>query len=167
MLHLKINLPLRSTVLLNQCPLHWDQINGCSGIGLGLLIGNSFGFLRLEASHWVTAELQATRLPFLTLVYWVVTITMKFQWLLSLCAMESWRQRRMLSFLNIHRLQGWMYQGCSVHSLATLKSKQWKSIILGPSTLFFPQNKGNQIYTSEHECESHWPLWDVLLISKL
>ena len=38
-----------------------------SGIGLGLLIGNSFGFLRFEASHWVTAELQATWLPFLHL----------------------------------------------------------------------------------------------------
>ena len=71
-------------------------------------------------------------IAFVMLVYWVVTITMKFQWLLSLCAMKSWRQRRMLSFLNIRWLQGWMYQGCSVHSLATLKSKQWKSINTGP-----------------------------------
>ena len=138
----------------NICPLDWDQINGCSGIGLGLLIGNSFGFLRSEASHWVNAA-PGHMIAFFTLVYWVVTINMKFQWLLSLCVMKSWRSDKegcCHSWTSVG-----FRDGCT-RAAVRIVSPPWKASsgnpsILGLSTMFFsPWNKSNQIYISEREC---------------
>ena len=165
MLRLNIHLPIPSTVLLNQCLLHWDQLNGCSGIGLGLLIGNSFGFLRFEASHSVTAELQATRLPFLRLY----TESSRSPWNFNgYCHFVQWSREDKEGCCHSWTSVGFR-DGCTRVAVCIV-SPLWKASsgnpsILGPSTMFFPHNKGNQI--SKYECESHWPLWDVLLISKL